>query len=110
MPPRIRLPNCGGRFSQFQQIQPQAGRAAPNIRPYMAKPAEPKPIFSEGTADVDALRDRLGPLLASNGGRWTLANGGEALERTFRFKTFAKTWVSRFLMVFFSAFFMFEGN
>jgi 4a-hydroxytetrahydrobiopterin dehydratase len=52
------------------------------------------PVFSKGTADVDALSQRLNPLLTSNGGRWTLTNGGEALERTFKFKTFAKTWVS----------------
>jgi 4a-hydroxytetrahydrobiopterin dehydratase len=36
----------------------------------------------------------LAPLLKSNGGQWVLGADGEALERTFKFKTFAKTWVS----------------
>jgi 4a-hydroxytetrahydrobiopterin dehydratase len=53
-----------------------------------------EPSFSRSAEDGDALRDRLAPLLSTNGGRWALANGGEALERSFRFKTFAKTWVS----------------
>ncbi|KAM0254990.1 hypothetical protein ACHAQJ_006218 [Trichoderma viride] len=36
---------------------------------------------------------KLEPLLASHGGRWTLTSDGEALERSFKFKNFAKTWV-----------------
>lgn len=37
----------------------------------------------------------LSALLASDGvgGRWTLTADGEGVERMFRFKTFAKTWV-----------------
>ncbi|KAL2175725.1 pterin 4 alpha carbinolamine dehydratase-domain-containing protein [Thermothelomyces heterothallicus CBS 202.75] len=46
------------------------------------------------TADSDreALETFLSPLLVANGGRWALAMGGQALEREFKFKTFAKTW------------------
>jgi hypothetical protein len=90
MPPRIRLPNCALSSTASKHIQVR-GSAAPSIRAYMS---QPQPSFSKGTADVDSLRERLNPLLATNGGRWALADGGEALERTFRFKTFAKTWVS----------------
>lgn len=65
-----------------------------------------KPRFSPGTNE-EASWAALEPLLSPDGngnvivgaaaaaGRWTLAKDGEALERTFRFKTFAKTWVRR---------------
>ncbi|KAI2614185.1 uncharacterized protein GGS25DRAFT_470659 [Hypoxylon fragiforme] len=51
------------------------------------------PRFSAGV-DEPALARELEPLLASAGlgGRWALIPGGEGLERTFSFKTFAKTW------------------
>lgn len=52
-----------------------------------------EPNFSRGS-DVNTLRDSLDPLLSANGGKWALVNDGDALERTFKFKTFAKTWVS----------------
>lgn len=53
------------------------------------------PQFSPGV-DEPALTRALEPLLASAelGGRWALVPGGEGLERSFKFKTFAKTWVS----------------
>ncbi|KAH8121333.1 transcriptional coactivator/pterin dehydratase [Trichoderma asperelloides] len=35
---------------------------------------------------------KLEPLLVSNGGKWTLTSDGEALERSFKFKNFTKTW------------------
>ncbi|KAI0175919.1 transcriptional coactivator/pterin dehydratase [Hypoxylon sp. FL1284] len=51
------------------------------------------PRFSSGVDEPAAVR-ALEPLLASAGlgGRWALVPGGEGLERSFRFKTFAKTW------------------
>lgn len=52
-----------------------------------------QPHFSAGS-DAATLETFLSPLLTTNGGRWTLTNEGEALEREFKFKTFAKTWVS----------------
>jgi 4a-hydroxytetrahydrobiopterin dehydratase len=51
-----------------------------------------QPRFSPGT-DEAAATPRLNSLLTSEGGRWTLTNDGEALERSFKFKTFAKAWV-----------------
>jgi hypothetical protein len=48
--------------------------------------------FSAGS-DAAALEASLTPLLKANGGRWNLTMEGEALEREFKFKTFAKTWV-----------------
>jgi 4a-hydroxytetrahydrobiopterin dehydratase len=52
-----------------------------------------EPAFSKGS-DVDSLKQAVNPLLSTNGGKWSLVNDGEALERTFKFKTFTKTWVS----------------
>lgn len=53
-----------------------------------------QPRFSQGTDEASA-KSSLDNLLvdASNGGRWALTKEGEALERSFKFKTFAKTWV-----------------
>jgi 4a-hydroxytetrahydrobiopterin dehydratase len=58
-------------------------------------PSSINPRFSPGS-DPSVLEPVLAPLLTANGGRWTLTRDGEAIEREFRFKTFAKTWV-RFL-------------
>ncbi|CAG9997916.1 unnamed protein product [Clonostachys byssicola] len=49
------------------------------------------PRFSKGTDEATAVSS-LQSLLSSEGGRWTLTSEGEALERSFKFKTFAKTW------------------
>ncbi|EEU40930.1 uncharacterized protein NECHADRAFT_76536 [Fusarium vanettenii 77-13-4] len=51
-----------------------------------------QPRFSAGT-DAASVTPALKALLTSDGGRWTLAKDGAALERQFKFKTFAKTWV-----------------
>ncbi|KAH6631755.1 pterin 4 alpha carbinolamine dehydratase-domain-containing protein [Chaetomium tenue] len=50
-----------------------------------------EPQFS-ANADMGKLGASLSPLLVTNGGRWSLAMEGQALEREFKFKTFAKTW------------------
>ncbi|KAI8723670.1 4a-hydroxytetrahydrobiopterin dehydratase [Fusarium sp. LHS14.1] len=50
-----------------------------------------QPRFSAGT-DAASVTPALKALLTSGGGRWTLAKDGAALERQFKFKTFAKTW------------------
>ncbi|KAF3007106.1 hypothetical protein E8E14_008231 [Neopestalotiopsis sp. 37M] len=66
------------------------------------------PLFSEGS-DETALAEKLRTLLSSSSsssssassadqqqqqgsGRWTLIANGQGLERSFKFKTFAKTW------------------
>lgn len=61
------------------------------------------PKFSAGS-DESSLYKKLQTLLppgegngsqaAAPGGRWALIPSGEGLERSFKFKTFAKTWVS----------------
>ncbi|KAJ8132980.1 hypothetical protein O1611_g641 [Lasiodiplodia mahajangana] len=50
--------------------------------------------FSAGT-DETALTAALEELLSSagKGGRWALISSGQGLERSFKFKTFTKTWV-----------------
>jgi hypothetical protein len=50
--------------------------------------------FSAGS-DEAALTTAVAPLLSDSdtGGRWILTKDGAAIERSFRFKTFAKTWV-----------------
>ncbi|KZL70220.1 pterin-4-alpha-carbinolamine dehydratase family protein [Colletotrichum tofieldiae] len=54
-----------------------------------AAPAQAKPRFSQGS-DEASLSSTLETLLG--GGRWALVNDGEAVERSFKFKNFAKTW------------------
>ncbi|KDN70311.1 putative pterin 4 alpha carbinolamine dehydratase [Colletotrichum sublineola] len=46
--------------------------------------------FSQGS-DEASLSTALETLLEA--GRWALVNDGEAVERSFKFKNFAKTWV-----------------
>lgn len=54
-----------------------------------------QPRFAPNT-DEDSARLALEQLTAQlRSRRWTLASDGEAIERSFKFKTFAKTWVSR---------------
>ncbi|KAI9167047.1 Pterin-4-alpha-carbinolamine dehydratase [Paramyrothecium foliicola] len=42
--------------------------------------------------DEAVVAPQLQTLLSASGGRWNLASEGEALERSFKFKTFTKTW------------------
>ncbi|KAI1857667.1 hypothetical protein JX265_011082 [Neoarthrinium moseri] len=63
-----------------------------------ALPQRPVPKFSEGS-DEAGLTQKLQGLLSSADsestavrGRWNLIPSGEGLERSFKFKTFAKTW------------------
>ena len=53
-----------------------------------------QPSFAEGS-DTTAVKEALSPLLSVSGGRWALTADGQGIERSFKFKTFAKTWVSR---------------
>ncbi|GJC94025.1 pterin 4 alpha carbinolamine dehydratase [Colletotrichum higginsianum] len=55
-----------------------------------AAPARAVARFSKGS-DEASLSSTLETLLG--GGRWALVNDGEAVERSFKFKNFAKTWV-----------------
>lgn len=51
-----------------------------------------QPRFSPGTDESSATK-AVASLLTEGGGRWVLTKEGEALERSFKFKTFGKTWV-----------------
>jgi hypothetical protein len=72
---------------------------------------QPVPKFSAGEDEV-ALFQKLQALLSgttegssqisevgARRGRWILTPTGEGIERSFKFKTFAKTWVSLPLVV-----------
>jgi 4a-hydroxytetrahydrobiopterin dehydratase len=50
-----------------------------------------QPTFSAGS-DATSLTASLSTLLPPEG-RWQLTPKGNGVERTFRFKTFKKTWV-----------------
>lgn len=48
----------------------------------------PQVKFAEGS-DEAALANDLDSLVP---GKWTLTDDGQGIERSFKFKTFAKTW------------------
>jgi hypothetical protein len=56
---------------------------------------QPSPTFSSNYDPEQGMKD-LNPLLKSNGGKWGLIESGNGVERSFKFKTFKKTWVRRF--------------
>ena len=58
-----------------------------------AETAEPKLHISAGE-DIKQLRRTVKPLLHSYGGRWSLTVDGKGLQRSFKFDTFKRTWVS----------------
>ncbi|PKS08951.1 hypothetical protein jhhlp_003564 [Lomentospora prolificans] len=49
------------------------------------------PSFSSGS-DTATLKSSLEPLITRSTSKWTLTPSGEGIERSFKFKTFAKTW------------------
>lgn len=51
-----------------------------------------QPKFSEGS-DKAILTKDLDGLTAND--RWLLTGNGQGIQRSFKFKTFAKTWVSQ---------------
>lgn len=66
--------------------------AAQRLRTAATMADVPRPRFAAGS-DETVLAPKLLQLLASEGGRWNLISSGEGIERSFKFKTFAKTWV-----------------
>jgi 4a-hydroxytetrahydrobiopterin dehydratase len=54
------------------------------------------PTFSSNYNPEQGTKE-LSPLLKSRGGKWILIENGKGIERSFRFKTFKKTWVRHFL-------------
>ncbi|KAK2046560.1 transcriptional coactivator/pterin dehydratase [Colletotrichum somersetense] len=70
-----------------QQPHRRPHRRAMSTTP--AAPAQATARFSQGS-DEASLSATLETLLGA--GRWALVNDGEAVERSFKFKNFAKTW------------------
>jgi len=62
---------------------------ASQTRTMTTAPAQPS--FSAGE-DISALQETLHPLLRANGGKWQVTATNNGLERSFKFKTFKKTW------------------
>jgi 4a-hydroxytetrahydrobiopterin dehydratase len=79
--------------AQHQLSRPLNRRFTSTTAKSTTMAGNPGPQFS-ANADPATLETSLSPLLVTNGGRWSLAMEGQALEREFKFKTFAKTWVS----------------
>ncbi|KAI1399110.1 transcriptional coactivator/pterin dehydratase [Hypoxylon fuscum] len=79
--------------SSYQRLFSYQGRRTLAYSVAMAASTRSQtPQFSAGV-DEPALTRTLENLLASApGGRWALIPGGHGLERSFKFKTFAKTW------------------
>lgn len=50
----------------------------------------PQAKFAEGSDEAALARDL--DSLVSGGGRWALTDDGQGVQRSFKFKTFAKTW------------------
>ncbi|KAI1064817.1 hypothetical protein LB507_000680 [Fusarium sp. FIESC RH6] len=71
----------------MRPFKPSTG--IPSLFRFASTMAQPR--FSAGT-DAASMTPALNALLTSEGGRWTLAKDGTALERQFKFKTFGKTW------------------
>ncbi|KAI0200366.1 pterin 4 alpha carbinolamine dehydratase-domain-containing protein [Astrocystis sublimbata] len=71
----------------------------PHLRQFQSSPRvrsmADKVRFSSGTDETSltaALQGLLGSAGQGGGGRWTLISSGQGLERSFKFKNFAKTW------------------
>ena len=79
--------------AQHQLSQPLSRHFISTTAKSTTMAGNPEPQFSANT-DAATLEIFLSPLLVTNGGRWSLTMEGQALEREFKFKTFAKTWVS----------------
>ncbi|KAI0447437.1 transcriptional coactivator/pterin dehydratase [Xylaria telfairii] len=75
----------------FTRTQLRRFQASPGV---CAMAHAAKVQFATG-ADETTLTAALQGLLdsAEKGGRWTLISSGRGLERSFKFKNFAKTWV-----------------
>lgn len=58
-----------------------------------ASRVEPHLHISDGQ-DMEQLRRNLEPLLHSRGGQWCLTADGKGMQRSFKFETFKRTWVS----------------
>ena len=73
-------------FRRFQSSSPPAPSTPPSM-------TTPTPKYSAGS-DQAAMEAELHSLQRQPGSTaWKLVQDGEAIERTFKFKTFAKAWV-----------------
>lgn len=71
-------------------MSPLASTTRPYSRTATMVAAAATPKFAEGS-DGALLAKAVDGLVSRN---WAVTANGQGLERTFRFKTFAKTWVS----------------
>ncbi|KAK1729189.1 hypothetical protein CaCOL14_007778 [Colletotrichum acutatum] len=76
-------------LQNFTQLSAPRHQRTMSTTPATAAPV-PTPRFSKGS-DEPSLSSTLETLLGQGRG-WALVNDGEAVERSFKFKNFAKTW------------------
>lgn len=93
---------AGPSYLDWKKLQQSARIYSIRAKMSTASSSSPKPQFSAGS-DEATLSQKLQTLLTpahvsedqvAAGGKWTLISSGKGLERGFKFKTFAKTWVS----------------
>ncbi|KAL0944308.1 pterin-4-alpha-carbinolamine dehydratase family protein [Colletotrichum truncatum] len=75
--------------SQFLKAASSPARQTARFNMSTTTGARQQARFSQGS-DETSLSSTLETLLSQ--GRWALVNDGEAVERSFKFKNFAKTW------------------
>ncbi|KAK3352998.1 transcriptional coactivator/pterin dehydratase [Lasiosphaeria hispida] len=90
-----------GTWVSQNRFRPISDESRPNkigesrFRLYLPRQATP-PSTSTAFAHLEEQKPDLSkdvlPLLVGTGGRWRLSDDGHALERSFRFLTFAKAW------------------
>ncbi|PHH73108.1 hypothetical protein CDD80_4038 [Ophiocordyceps camponoti-rufipedis] len=73
-------------------LRPVASRRLSALTLAFTRPLSTMSVCFAPGSDTHALEPAVASLLPSAGGRWQLVAEGRALQRTFSFKTFAKTW------------------
>jgi hypothetical protein len=88
---RLSISRNSGLPTSFQHSKPHA-KLALFLTLSRKMSSRPSPTFSSNYSPEQGTKD-LSPLLKANGGKWVLTESGKGVERSFKFKTFKKTWV-----------------
>jgi 4a-hydroxytetrahydrobiopterin dehydratase len=88
---RLSISRNSGLPTSFQHSKPHA-KLALFLTLSRKMSSQPSPTFSSNYSPEQGTKD-LSPLLKAIGGKWVLTESGKGVERSFKFKTFKKTWV-----------------